>query len=256
MKKILLALVLSSILGIVSYAAIGDIASWGTNTGGDNALTVDSSGNTNVKGALAVTGAATFDSTITASAGFMNYTQTFIDPATASATAYDTASISTTTLVAGATTLTLANGDYTDMIHPRNVVAVIDFATGIATTTVAGTLLITGVNTRGTASTESLTVSTNSATGSVAWSTITSLVWTITSVTGRESAENANLKLGSGVKMGIDNDVTAAADITKVIEAGSLTTTYTLNTTYDTISFVTAPNGSNDYTVRHKVEAK
>ena len=173
---------------------------------------------------------------------------TLNDIAAASATAFDSGqAISTTTLVGGTTTLTLAAGDYTDIIQPRNVVAIVDFAVGAATTSATGTLVITGINSIGTTTTETLTVSTNSATGNVAWRSITSCAWTITSVSGRVDSDDALLKLGSGTKIGLPVDIIDTDDVKKCIEAGSLTTTATLNAAYNTITFVNAPDGSKDY---------
>jgi hypothetical protein len=186
--------------------------------------------------------------------GFLiNNPVTWIDPAAASATAYANTSISTATLILGTTELTLAKGDYTDIITPRNVALKVSFATGAATTTVVGNCVITGTNARGLAAEETITISTTSAAGNVAWRTITSVEWTVTSITGRETANNALLQLGSGTKIGLPNDAVYTADIEKVNEAGSLTTTYTLDLTYDTITFVNAPDGSKDYTVWQKV---
>jgi hypothetical protein len=114
--------------------------------------------------------------------GLINVHETFITPAAKSATAYFDNDIATTTLIAGATTYTLANGDYTMSEHCRNVTMDVDFATSEATSTFVGTGLITGINTKGAAATETLTLSTNSVTGAVAWSKITSVVITATTI--------------------------------------------------------------------------
>lgn len=172
---------------------------------------------------------------------------TLIDPAAASQTAFKNTTISTATLVAGATTFVLANADFTDTIHLRNATALINFATGIATTSVTGTLSITGTDHKGDPATETFLVSTNPVTGSVAWRSMTSMTLTITSIV--DASTDAQVQVGSGVKMGLAKDVIGSAYINKVIEAGALTTTYTLNTTYDTITFVNAPDGSKDYQV-------
>lgn len=171
----------------------------------------------------------------------------YIDVAAASATAYKNTTVSTATLVAAATTFTLANADYTDIITPRNIVAVISFAHGGATSTVTGTLVAYGYNNLGQYTTETLTISTNSATGSVAWRTITSYLLTITAISG--ASTDAAVNIGSGVKIGLPLDVLASNDIVKCIEGGALTTTFTVDSTYNSITFVNAPNGTNDYQV-------
>jgi hypothetical protein len=172
---------------------------------------------------------------------------TLIDPAAASQTAFKNTTISTATLVAGATTFSLANADFTDIIHLRNATALINFATGIATTSVTGTLTITGTDHKDDSVTETLNVSTVAATGSVAWRSITSMTLTISSIV--DASTDAQVQVGSGDKMGLAKDVIGSAYINKVIEAGALTTTYTLDTTYDTITFVNAPDGAKDYEV-------
>lgn len=235
MKKIVIALIAPLVFGSIALAEP-------TRFGSDNGVVI---GGQSDQGTVTVGAGQLFVTNPT-----LNAPVIYLAPATASATAYENAtSISTTTLVAGATTLTLANADYTDIITPRNVVAVVSFAVGKATTTVAGTLLVTGKNQRGESATETLTVSTTSATGSVAWSTITSLKWTITSITGRVDTDNALLDVGSGTKIGLPANLNASTEVLKVIENGSLTTTYTLSTTYDTITFVNAPDGSKNYQV-------
>jgi len=194
------------------------------------------------------------DGTIYVREGIINSEQVIIDLADTSATAFQNAtSVSTTTLVASATTYTLAKGDFTNIIYPRNVIAKVDFAAGVATTTVTGTCLITGTDARGNAQTETLTISTTSVTGDRAYNSITSITWTVTAISGRTNTGNALLDVGSGNKIGLRNNITAAGDIQKVIEAGALTTTYTLSTTYDTITFVNAGDGSKDYHILYNV---
>jgi len=56
----------------VCYAAIGEMWSVGSNTAGDNAATVDSSGNMNVKNNLAVTGTSVFTGATTMTGGITN----------------------------------------------------------------------------------------------------------------------------------------------------------------------------------------
>lgn len=175
---------------------------------------------------------------------------TFLAPAAASATAYDAGqSISTTTLVSGTTTLTLANGDYTDMIHPRNLEFVVGFAVGQATTTVTGSVVVTGFGARYQALTETVVVSTTAAQTSNAFSSVTSTAWTVTAVSGRVDTDNALLKMGSGDALGIPANLQAAGDLYKAIEAGALaiSTGYTLDTTVDTYTPETVTDGSNNY---------
>lgn len=251
MKKIYIGIVLMLIFSSISFAV--------TPTRYPNGVTTmtpaqeSTNSITPAAGELGVQGGVIFIDGI-------NEELILVDPATASNTAFKNTLISTQTLVNAATTFTLAYAGFTDIIHPRNITA--SYATGSTTGTVLtaalGSLVITGIDAKGNAATETLAVSTQPAlgTGNIAWRTITSAVLTTTSIDKSDDDVNTNtiyVRIGSGVKMGIPADIQAAGDVYKVIEAGSLTTTtYTLSTTYDTISFATAPNGTNDYTVLYK----
>jgi hypothetical protein len=175
-----------------------------------------------------------------------------VDLSAASNTAFKNTDISTTTLAAAATTFTLAKGDYTDIVFPRNVVILSSCTTdGDAYTGIA---LVTGIDAKGNAATETIVVGTYTAVGvgigNVAWSSISSV--RLTTLSAVTTTATLKVQFGSGVKIGLPADIQAAADVYKVIEAGALTTTYTLNTTYDTITFVNAPDGSRDYHVFYK----
>lgn len=169
-------------------------------------------------------------------------------PAVSTAAILNSVSITTTSLVANTTTYTLSAGDFTDIVFPRNITADCAFATGEATTTVAGILTITGKNQFGNATTESVLVSTNAVAGNVCWATITSLQFSGFTISGA-SESNISLSVGTGLKIALSNNIESTADAIKVIEAGATSTTYTLNATYDSISFASAPNGTNDYYV-------
>ena len=181
----------------------------------------------------------------------------FSAPATASVTSQANAiAISTTTLVAATSTWLLSDGGYTDIIVPRNISASVTFAAGIATTTVTGKLTVNGLDQFGVSMSEDITLSTNTANGVKAWSTVTSVVWTITAITGRLNTGNALLNLGTGVKIGLPAVITDSNMVLKVIENNALSTTYTLDKTYYTITFASAPNGSQNYTVYCKPQKR
>jgi hypothetical protein len=169
-------------------------------------------------------------------------------PAVSTAAVLNSVSITTTSLVASATTYTLANGDFTDIVFPRNITADCDFATDESVSAVAGTLTITGYNQFGIAATESVSITTNAVAGSVCWSSITSLEFSDFTISGAAEA-NISLAVGTGLKIALSNNIQNTTDAIKVIEAGATSTTYTLNTTYDSISFASAPNGTSDYYV-------
>lgn len=193
------------------------------------------------------------------SGGMINVRDVFNDLEALSVTKNMNFSISTATLVSATTSPV----DITQPTNPMNLVAEVSFATGETTTTVVGTLLITGVDARGNAATETLNISTTQATGSISFASITSLAWTVTQVSGRENAtiENALLQVGNGTKVGLSNDISAATDIIQVFYDDSGTSAddagYTLSTTYDTIIFSTTNDGTTDVgTVVYKATSR
>jgi hypothetical protein len=177
----------------------------------------------------------------------------YIDVAAASNTSFMNLEKSTATLVSAATTYTLAKGDYTDTIVPRNLVIISSCNQGAA---YVGSALVTGVDHRGYAVTETIAVSTFTSTakgtGYYAWRSVTSIKLTTTSTT----ATTLKLQIGCGTKIGLKNQLTSSAKIGKVIEAGAVSTTYTVSTDYSTITFADAPDGSKDYTVDMEVGPK
>jgi hypothetical protein len=175
-----------------------------------------------------------------------NTQQVLIDLSAASTTTIrSTIAIATTTLVANGTSYTLAGGGLTDVIFPRNLVADVYVSSNESTAVITGSLLVTGKNQFGESATETISMSTNSATGVVCWSTITSLVFSGFSVV--TDTPNVSLSVGVGNKIALANNIEETGDIIKVIEAGATSTTYVLNTTYDSIDFASDPNATSDY---------
>lgn len=164
--------------------------------------------------------------------------------------------ISSSTLLAAATTWTSVNSDITQNAYPRNVVAVIvSSAADTADITITGSLVVTGLDSKGIATTDTLTISTNSATGNVAFSTMSSVALTVTACSGGVATE-LNVSIGTGVKIGLANNIVAVSDIYKITidRVDSPNASQTINVTYDTIDFTTDPNSSRDYDawLKHK----
>ncbi len=174
-----------------------------------------------------------------------------------------------TTLLTTATTYTLAGGSYADIITPRNICAVIR-STAIATggynhqiTVISVPLVVTGINSLGEADTETITISTHSMTspteGNKAWLSITSLALggsgTITFASGASCA-NVTVAIGTKNKIGLPFDLTYASEIKKVLENKAVSTTYSVNTTYDTIDFATDPNATINYQIYAKPHSR
>jgi hypothetical protein len=197
-----------------------------------------------IEDGLEVDGNTLLDGTVTTTSGLINEHETWLTVALSSNVAYLESAISTATLVAGATTFTLSI-DYDMVEHCRNATIDVNYATGESTSTFTGSILLTGVNTKGASTTETINVSTNSATGVVAWSKISTMVLTTTSIISGDNS-TAIIKIGAGDKLGLANNITAAADLYKIIEnSADVQTGGTLNTTYDTYTPATVPNGTN-----------
>ena len=205
--------------------------------------------------------------TFTMPNGILNVTDVFDDvPAAGTADHFDF-DITTTTLVAGTTSI--SGGAITDPIIPMNVTAQVLFDVGNTTAAVASTLTIIGYDARGEAQTETISVSTTAASGVKAWSDFTSFAYSNSTVTGRATVDvgtDASLQIGIGTILGLGNSITASGfirDSGDVIWAqlnDSGTTTAddaTCNTTYNTWTPDTAGDGAADvYTIRYKVEAR
>jgi len=180
--------------------------------------------------------------------GLVNINDVFIDVPVASTHTILDVSISTQTLVANTTSYVLISGDFTDIIVPRNIVVDTNFASGESTTTFSGSLVITGFDQFGNAQTETIAVSTNSATGVKVWSTITKFDFISVVISG-SSVADVSLQIGNGNKIALSNNLDATADIVKVIEDGATSTTYVLDVDNDAITFASAPDNSKDYRV-------
>jgi hypothetical protein len=248
MKKLVICMIALLAVSVAGYAQNGDLFATGTNTGGDNAFRVDSNGK------------------VISANGILNAKETFIDIPTASSSTFAntiTKNFVIATLVASGTSYTLAAGDYSDMVFPRTVVAVIQSSNTATITNTSGTgvLTITGVNARGGAVTEVLALSTTTAESYNAFSSITSFTITLSTaiMTGGTSAK-VGIGIGTGTGIGLSNDLGLVnGNVYHITDAG---TGYTLaafitagglvSSTYDTINFVNAPNGSNDYNVWYK----
>ena len=233
MLKKIITLIAISCLPITAFAVISDRFSTGSNSAGDNMIRCDTNGtwyNYNP---------------------YYNVPFVISAPETASQTAYFNFSVSTATIIAAATTYTLANADYTDVITPRNLVIISSVNAGA---TYSGTALVTGVNAVGEATTETITVSTNSTvygTGLVAWSTVTSVKFTSTATT----ATAMKFQIGSGNALGLPCKLTSSTtEVLKVIENKALISpsSYSVNfstVTYNTYTPTAVSDGSKNYII-------
>lgn len=185
------------------------------------------------------------------SSGILNVHEYFSDIPTASTTIYTNSGItvSTTNILTVSVTSITANfssqGDF-----PRNVVIVSSFSTGNATSTVVGSAIFTGVDVFGLIRNETISFSTNTGTGSVAFASISSVTITASAISGT-SIGSMQIYIGTGNKIGLSAKVQAATDIYKILEANAdvVIANVTLDTTNNTITFASAPNAARDYNV-------
>ncbi len=126
--------------------------------------------------------------------------------------------------------------------YPRDLV--LNFSAAVT----AANITIVGKDARGNNKTEVLT-GVNDENTSNAWSQITSI--TVNSCTG---GTGKTLDIGWGVKFGLNNVLTASNSVYKtVMDSGDVAVaSATIDATYGTITFATAPNGTHYYEVYYK----
>lgn len=197
---------------------------------------------------------------ISGNSGMINVRDVFNDVPAPSNNGYFDVDIASETLVAATTayTGTLITQPY-DSITLK---AIITYDTGVATTTITGTLTIAGYKTNGESLSESVSVSTTVAETNNAFSRITSLSWASVTIVGREDATDASLQVGPGSSLGLSNDIrtggliSAGGDVISAMLDDSGTTTVeaapSVNATYDTWTPGTAGDGAADvYTIKY-----
>lgn len=196
------------------------------------------------------------------SSGITNHNELFVDLAAKSKLSIlQSLVISSAQLVSGGTTW--ITGDFTQPVVPRNIVVVTSISVdgvGMTTVTVTGTALVYGTDSLGRLASETLTVvSTADAAagrGNIAFASISSITVRLTvlstaGITGLAAAQH-QICIGSSDKIGFANDISTESDVYHVIEAGVNTVTSVINAIYDTITFSSAPNGSDEKQVWYK----
>lgn len=200
------------------------------------------------------------DNGIVTSTGILRVHQLFLDlPAKDDDVIYNgnTQVLTLSTLKTGGTTYVAS--DLTQPSVPRNIVVFASITVGgISQTsaTVTGTCYIRGLDAlgRSTYTYQTLVTTANAAAGigDIAWSYISSMTIVVTSTGANTSPGNAvDIQVGTHDGIGLSNKIDSTSDIYHVVEAGTVTTSYTANAVYGTINFATAGNGSNDYNVRY-----
>ncbi len=159
--------------------------------------------------------------------------------------------VSTAALVAGTTGFTLLIASQTD--YPRNYTCIISSrAEGAA---VVGSLEIIGTDSIGTARTETIAISSVTASGNYPFAYVTSVRVTITSIAdnpdgGNLQSTDCSIDVGTGVKMGLCTNIYETTDVFTVLEDGAATDpSGKANATYNTIDFASDPDASKDYEI-------
>jgi hypothetical protein len=226
-------------------------------TDGSNVLMRVSDGGT--VGNVNITGTLDVDGIITSTVGFVNVIDVFDDVPASDVIGVYNVTITTTILVTGTTAWLDA---ITDPVMPMNVVVLSSFTAGaFEDSDITGTLTIVGYDGRGESQTETITFSTNSASGVCAWSDITSLQFT--GVTTGTSPGDCTIQIGIGTILGLSNNVENSGYIrdggdiisAQLNDSGTTTTDDgTLNSTYNTWTPDTAGDGTTDvYSIRYRV---
>lgn len=139
-----------------------------------------------------------------------------------------------------ATTTSSITTNITNPDYPRNVVVTLS-STAQRT---AGNITLTGVDARGTATTEllamtAITVS-QTLTGNVPWASITS-------VAIPTQTRAFTISVGLGEKFGLPLLPVASGDVFKVTKTNVHTTAYTVNTTYGTVGMTADVSANDDF---------
>lgn len=248
MKKLLLSLVMMLFVFFVvkSYAAQGDIFA----TGQNEEFRVGAGGNVILSSDVVTTEG---DPLIV----------TYIDLPTASSQTFTGTvgiALTTATLVSGGTTLVdgaaySGNNQFTQIAHPRNVKAVISFYPGIsgAGSAITATLTVYGRNAKNKEDSEVINISTNSASGSKAFMTISTQTVSGAAYAGT-AASSCTIHIGTDNKISLIGDIKAADDVGKITIDGVDYSTGTaisgcVNASLNTIdlSKLIIPNSARDF---------
>jgi len=202
-----------------------------------------SGGSAYISGTLEVDGACRFDGPITSSSSENSIQRIWIDPLNAVPTGYRNVSTVKTALIDKTSTYQLSTGDYTDCVYPRNALVRFRWLSGSTTGQISGTVVVNGVDHKGNVTSETFTMTygSNTTTGNVAWRTITSYDVAITTNAQFVSDTNVYVQFGYGNKFGLLSNLADSSEIMTILENGALSTTYTVDYTYDTIDFATDP---------------
>jgi hypothetical protein len=154
-----------------------------------------------------------------------------------------------TTVVAGAPAGGSVFKNVTSSMVARNITIM------TTTTIISGWVKVTGKDQFNRTNTETVyMVNTTTASGSIAWMTVSQLEIRITSMTVPITAGVVNILFwfGTGNVLGLDSDILASSDIYYAEENGSpiKTSDLVIDVSNDTVIFKTAPNGTNDYRLK------
>ena len=169
-----------------------------------------------------------------------------------STTSIVNATISTSSLLANGTSFLVR--DIVQPGIPRNIVAIASFPFQSATTPVTMTMVVYGTAATGGyfASTETITITTTTATGKIAWAYISKFDITVSSV-GESSHANVRIQIGNGYRIGLANRFESTSDVFKVVENSLVhITSAAIDTQNWTLHPPTLPNGAQDYDVWYK----
>lgn len=183
--------------------------------------------------------------TLSVSSGIVNIHETFLQINTSAQSSIGTVTFDTHTFTSTGAVLTPAM--ITQSTVPRNVIAITTFTGASHLEHWEGTLIVYGTDSKGMETVESITVTTSvlSGVGKVAFSYISSMTISASSVTIL-SANVAILWVGFGNAIGLAN-IPATNGVYKVNEGGQDVQNAVVDEENGTINFVTDPNDVYNY---------
>lgn len=202
--------------------------------------------------------------------GITNEYQKWVAPAAASQTQIFNTYITTNVLSGGGTTFydnASRTSDFTQLTSSadgsvsyvgRNLSVICAWSVGNSThSSTNGTVLFNGINCKGSAVTETVYLSTGIVYSLNAFTHITSMVIKLPNF-AEIVQSSISVSIGVGPKVGLYNSIDDATDIYRVSEKGAdvLPTAITVDDTYDTVTFVTAPDGKESREVWYRAVSR
>lgn len=273
MKKILMLISACMIFSGLAFATAGDYVTW-QDIANTEFTSIDANGDFQPRRSTIDLGstASRFSSVVASTLNCTSYSNpiiaqdTWVDLPTASSVAIYCAPVASGTIYLANSVLGV--NVLTQMKYGRNIWVGCHYRGVDQQKTVVTNFTIAGINCHGESVSEVVTVSTWShmiggigKDSSNAYLYISSITVRVTTLfAGAVADTTLEIGIGYGNKIGLSNDIITSTDLISASEGSAISSPGTLkdgiDTTYDTIDFITDANASNDYTVWYKVMSK